>query len=201
MKTESNVSVFWWPEESDDVTSHVVLSSTSPSAITTTGFTLSTTVLNWQKELQWGVKVAPREVYFCNVSCFRQIRSIRKFNPSSFLLTELKSPPNRWSSWCPYLWQVLRYWLYTREQFRHISDEASGCSWMERCFLMFNTLSQPIRSLSHLYKQELKNLGQQTTITLLILKNWPSHVTLTRSGLLLDGWKLLLSGFVFSAVT
>lgn len=122
-KTESNVSVFWWPEESDDVTSHAVLSSTSPSVVTLTGFTLSTTVLNWQKESVR--KVAPREVYFCIVSYLRQIRSLRKFKASRFLLTELKSSPSLWWSWGPHRWQVLRCWLYTREQFSHIRNSIS----------------------------------------------------------------------------
>lgn len=202
-KTESNVSVFWWPEESDDVTSHAVLSSTSPSVVTLTGFTLSTTMLNWQKESQWGVKVAPREVYFCIVSYLRQIRSLRKFKASRFLLTELKSSPNLWWSWGPHLWQVLGYWLYTREQFSHIrnsiSDEASGCSWMQRRFLMFNTLLQPIRSLSRLHKPELKKLRTTNhNHTYFFQGFWkitqPCNINQVRT---IIGWM----DFVFSAVT
>lgn len=144
-------------------------------------------------------KVALREVYFCIVSYLRQIRSLRKFKASRFLLTELKSSPSLWWSWGPHRWQVLRCWLYTREQFSHIrnsiSDEASGCSWMQRCFLMFNTLLQPIRSLSRLHKPELKKLRTTNhNHTCFFQGFWKitSHVTLTRSGLLLDGWTLCL---------
>lgn len=54
-KTESKVSVFWQPDESEDVTSHVVVSSLA--SVVTTGFTFSTTVLNWYETVKTRVNL------------------------------------------------------------------------------------------------------------------------------------------------
>lgn len=162
-KTESNVSVFWWPEESDDVTSHAVLSSTSPSVVTLTGFTLSTTVLNWQKESQWGKWRRGRFTFV-----------LYHIWDKSDLLENSRRADFYWRSWnCLQVSDdpgVHTGGRYSGVGFI-ISDEASGCSWMQRCFLMFNTLLQPIRSLSRLHKPELKTSGQQTTITLVSFRD------------------------------
>lgn len=55
-KTESKVSVFGQPEDSHDVTSHVVLCS-APSVVMTTGFTFSTIVLNCTQKQKRGMKL------------------------------------------------------------------------------------------------------------------------------------------------
>lgn len=185
-KTESNVSVFWWPEESDDVTSHAVLSSTSPSVVTLTGFTLSTTVLNWQKESQWGKWRRGRFTFV-----------LYHIWDKSDLLENSRRADFYWRSW-----NCLQV---SDDPGVHTGGRYSGVGFILESSLviletpsvtfMFNTLLQPIRSLSRLHKPELKKLRTTNhNHTCFFQGFWKitSHVTLTRSGLLLDGWTLCL---------